>query len=171
VRRLIVLAGSIALLAALALPASSVAGKPIVNEHDNFTSDPYPDNQCGIDGTSIDTVHDQYRQDASGASIENINISTFFTAASSGKSMTIQETEVSKSSAPTDNGDGTFTFIVKDAGLGPKFTFADGTHLLDRGTIGFAITVDSTGEFVSFEVLYQHGQRPAGCDTIIGELT
>jgi hypothetical protein len=169
--RMITITAAAALLVALALPASGAARQPVVNQHDNFTSDPYPDDWCGIDGTSIDTVHDQYRQDASGASIENVNVSTVFTATASGKSMTIQTSQTSRGSAPTANGDGTFTFIVQNAGIGPKFTFADGTHLLDRGTIGFAITVDANGEFVSFEVLYQHGQRPPGCDTIISELS
>jgi len=171
VRRLIVLAGTIALLGALVFPAAGIAGKPVVNEHDNFTSDPYPDGWCGIDGTSIDVVHDQYRQDASGASIENVNITTYFTATSTGKSMTIQSSGVHQQNTPIDNGDGTFTFILANSGIGPKFTFADGTHLLDRGTVGFALTVDSNDEFVSFDVLYQHGQRPPGCDTIIAELS
>jgi hypothetical protein len=170
-RKLIVLAGTIALLGALAFPAAGIAGKPIISEHDNFTSDPYPDGWCGIAGTSVDVVHDQYREDASGASIENVNITTYFTAASSGKSMTIQSSGVHQQNTPTDNGDGTFTFILANSGIGPKFTFADGTRLLDRGTIGFALTVDSNDEFVSFDVLYQHGQRPPGCDTIIAELS
>lgn len=169
--RLITLTALLAVVVALAAPAASVAGQPVLHEHYNFTSDPYPDNWCGVDGTSVDTVHDQFKLDASGASIENANVSTVFTATASGKSMTIQTSQVSKGSALTDNGDGTFTFLVKNAGLGPKFTFADGSHLIDVGTIGFAITVDGNGEFVSFEVLYQHGQRPAGCATIVTELS
>jgi hypothetical protein len=171
VRRLITLAASIGMLVALALPGFSAARAPVVNEHDNFTSDPYPDGWCGIQGTSIDTVHDQYRQDASGAVIETMNISTVFTSTASKRSMTIQTTGAAKQSAPVDNGDGTFTILSSHSGLGPKFTFADGTHFLDRGTVGFATVVDANGEFISFDVLYEHGQHPPGCSTIIAELT
>jgi hypothetical protein len=171
VRKLIVLAGTVAMLAALAVPATGIAGKAVFTEHDNFTSDPYPDGWCGIAGTAVDVVHDQYREDASGASSENVNIMTTFTATSSGRSMTIQTSGVRKQSAPVDNGDGTFTFAFSNSGLSPKFTFDDGTHLLDRGTIGFALTVDANDEFVSFDILYQHGQRPPGCDTIVAELS
>jgi hypothetical protein len=170
-KRIIVLVAAIVVLGALAVPATGIADRPVVNEHDNFTSDPYPDDQCGIAGTSVDMVHDQFKQDASGASIENINIKTLFVATASGKSMTIQTSEVSKTGAPVDNGDGTFTTIVRNAGLSPKFTFQDGTHVIDVGAVGFEIVRDANGEFLSFELLYQHGQRPAGCDTITAELS
>lgn len=169
--RLMILAASIGLLVALALPASGAAGQPVVNEHDNFTSDPYPDGWCGIAGTAIDVVHDQFRQDASGAVIETVNVSTVFTSAATNRSMTIDRTGVRKSTAPLDNGDGTFSIISSNSGLAPKFTFADGTHLLDRGAVGFAIVIDADGEFVSFDVLYERGQRPQGCATIVAELT
>lgn len=171
-RRLITLAGCCALLVALAVPASSVAGQPVVNDHANFTSDPYPDNWCGIDGTSVDTVHDQFKQDATGATIENFNVKTLFTASASGKSMTIQSSGSGKTSAPIDNGDGTYTLITRNAGLTPKFSFPNGPPIvIDVGLVGFAVTFDSNDNFIGFEVLYQHGQRPPGCDAIIAALS
>jgi hypothetical protein len=50
--RMMALAGLAIALLALVLPASSVAAKPVIQEHSNF-SDTFPSNFCGIEGTSV----------------------------------------------------------------------------------------------------------------------
>ena len=89
-----------------AVPAVAIAGPPVVNIHVAFTSDPYDDGWCGIDGTSVDEVSAHFVERESGASIENLNLVITFTAAASGKSMEIHIARVSKTAAPVDNGDG-----------------------------------------------------------------
>jgi len=168
--KLIALSALCALLAALALPAGSLAGAPVVHDHANFTSASHADNWCGIDGTSVDRVVEQYAQDASGAFVDTISVKTLFTA-TSGKSMLIQTAGLGKGSAPIVNGDGTFTSFFTGAGLGPKFSLPNGAPLvIDVGLVGFAVTLDANGNFVSFEVLFVKGPHPAGCDTIVAAL-
>jgi hypothetical protein len=156
-----------------AVPALGLAATPIIHEHFNFTSDPYDDNLCGIDGTSVDRVVVQYSEDASGASIENVNVKTLFAATASGKSLEIQSAGARRASAPIDNGDGTYSIILQNTGPSPKFKLPNGPPLvMDVGLVEFRITFDSaTDEFVSFEVLRVKGQRPPGCDQIVAALT
>jgi hypothetical protein len=164
---------SVTIALAAAVPALGVAAKPVVTDHLNFTSDPYDDSWCGIAGTSVDRVVVQYKEDATGASMENDSITTLFTATVSGKSMEIRQTGVRKRSAPIDNGDGTFTVVVDNRGLSPAFKLPNGPPIvLDVGLVEFRVTFDSaTGDFLSFEVVRERGQRPPGCDAIIAALT
>src|ERR1043166_453415 len=104
-RRLVLLTASVALLATLSL--ASVAGAARIG-HDHFTSDPYSDNWCGVEGTSVDYVVANSTLDGSRASI---NVKTIFTATSSEKSMEIPQPGVRKSSPPIDNGDGTYSVV------------------------------------------------------------
>jgi hypothetical protein len=166
-RRLIVLAGSIALVAALALPAANVGAATI--GHDHFTSDPYADNWCGIDGTSVDTVVANYTPDGSRASI---NVKTIFTATASGKSMEIRQTGLRRESAPVDNGDGTYSVTFTNAGQSPGFKLPSGVVIVDAGLLIGVATFDSaTDEFLSFEILKQSAPRPDACDAIIAALS
>ncbi len=163
----------IAVAFAALVPALGFAGPPVVQEHFNFTSDSYDDGWCGIAGVSVDRVVVQYSEDASGASIERINVKTLFTAMASGKSMQIHQAGARKASAPIDNRDGTYSIILQNTGPSPKFKLPNGPVLvMDVGLIEFRITFDSaTGEFLSFEVLREKGQRPPGCDTIVAALS
>jgi hypothetical protein len=168
---LLALAGAAALTATA--PALGLAAAPVINEHFNFTSDPYVQNWCGIEGTSVDRVVGHFKLDASGASIENIQSKSLFTATASGKSMEIHITGLVKVSAPIDNGDGTFTVIVRNMGSRPQFKLPNGPLLVRSGGQGiFGLTFDSsTGEFISFEVIDVKGPHPAGCDIIVAALT
>jgi hypothetical protein len=154
------------------VPALGLAGPPAFNGHFSFTSAPYADGWCGIDGTSVDTVRAHFLEDASGASIENLNLVTTFTSTASGKSMEIHIARVSKSDAFVDNGDGTETLFVTNNGL-QSWKIPNGPMLVRSvGSITFAITFDAaTGEFLSFEVVEEHGQFPPGCEFIIEALT
>ena len=158
----------------LALLASNAgAARPVVNDHEHFTSDPYADRWCGINGTSIDTVIVHYLEAASGASIETVNVTTLFTATASGKTMEVRSTGARKSGAPIDNGDGSVSFVGTNTGLSPMFKLPNGPPIvIDVGLVEFLITVDAaTGDFISFEVLKETGQRPPGCDAIVAALT
>jgi hypothetical protein len=170
-QRLLALSGAVFL--ALALPAIGVAAAPVIHEHFNFTSDPYDYNWCGIDGTSVDSGVVDFKLDAGGASIENQQVTTFFTATASGKSMEIHTTGVVKVSASIDNGDGTFTVVVTNMGTRPQFKLPNGPVLVrSAGLAMFGVTFDSvTGRFVSFEVLDLKGPHPPGCDIIVAALT
>ena len=163
----------IAVAFAALVPALGFAGPPVVQEHVNFTSDLYDDGWCGIAGVSVDRVVVQYSEDVSGAAIERINVKTLFTATASGKSMEIHQAGARKASAPIDNGDGTYSIILRNTGPSPKFKLPNGPVLvMDVGLVEFRITFDSaTDEFLSFEVLRAKGQRPPGCDTIEAALS
>ena len=167
----VALAGTIVLVTAV--PALGLAAAPVVNVHVSFTSDPYDDNWCGIDGTSVDRVVAHYKEDASGASILNLNITALFTATGSGKSMEIRQTGVRKAGAPIDNGDGTYSIIATNSGQSPTFKLPNGPVIvLSVGLVEFLVTFDiATGEFVSFEVLREKGQHPPGCALIVAALT
>jgi hypothetical protein len=78
------LAGAAAVAALV--PTVGLADKPVVSAHFNFTSDPSPDNLCGVDVTAVDRVVESFKQDESGAFIDNLNLTTTFTAAN-GKSV------------------------------------------------------------------------------------
>ena len=160
-----------ALLVALAA-TSAAAAPPVVNGHDHFVSDPYADNWCGIEGTSVDTVVAHFMERANGASLESINITTLFTATESGKSMEVRQTGTRRAGAPIDNGDGTYSILVTNSGQSPRIKIPQGPPIvLDVGLVQFLITFDSaTGDFVAFDVLKEAGPRLPGCAAIIAYL-
>ena len=170
-RQLAIFAGMLALVAAV--PALGLAAAPIVNEHANFTSDPYDDNWCGIEGIGVDRVVVHYKEDASGASLETVNVTELFTATESGKSMEIRSTGARKSTAPIDNGDGTYSIIATNTGQSPGFKLPKGPPIvIDVGLVEFRLTFDSTtGRFVAFDVLRERGPHPPGCDLIVAALS
>src|SRR5262245_36917484 len=110
-RRLVVVAAGAAAISAL-VPALGFAAKPVVHEHVNFTSDPYEDNLCGLEVTAVDDVVENFRQDESGAILDNVNLTTTYTAAN-GKSVQFHQANTGKVDPPIDNGDGTLTVIAK----------------------------------------------------------
>lgn len=167
-----VIAFAAAAAVATVVPVFALAAAPVIHENAHFTSEPYADVWCGIAGTSVDTVVAQYLERDSGASIETVNITTRFTATASGKSMLIRQTGARRTDAPVDNGDGTFTVVFTSSGQSPSFKLPNGPPIaLDVGLLEAAVTFDAEGEFLSFEVIRERGQRPAACDLIIAALS
>lgn len=151
-------------LVALVLAAPAAAAAPV--GHDHFTSDPYPDEWCGLPGTSVDRV---VANSTDGR--ESINVRTTFTAAN-GKELEIRQTGVRKGGPPIDNGDGTYSEIHTNAGQSPGFKIPNGPVIgNDVGLVTFRVTFDSaTGDFVGFEVLKVAGQREPLGDQICAAL-
>jgi hypothetical protein len=170
--RRIAIAFAAAAAVATVVPVFALAAAPVIHEHAHFTSEPYGDVWCGIAGTSVDTVVAQYLERDSGASILTVDITTLFTATASGKSMLIRQTGARRTDAPVDNGDGTFTVVFTNTGQSPSFKLPQGPPIaLDVGLVEGAATFDAEGEFLSFEVIRERGQRPGACDLIIAALS
>jgi hypothetical protein len=151
VRHWLIRLGGVAIVAlALAAPAAAVG-------HDHFTSDPYPDEWCGIVGTSVDRVVSNYTDGR-----ESLDVRTTFSDANGTPLLEIRSTGVRKDGPPIDNGDGTYSEIFTNAGLSPSFKIPNGPTIgSDVGLIQFLITFDSdTGNFVG-DVLKVAGQREA----------
>jgi hypothetical protein len=162
----------VAFVLAAVVTGAGAAAAPVSNEHFKLTSAPYADGWCGVAGTSIDTVVAHLIVGADGAVLENLNLTTVFTATASGKSMEVHIARVGRASAAVDNGDGTETIFLTNNGL-QNFKLPNGPLIVrNAGSITFAITLDTaTGDFVSFEVVEEHGQFPPGCAFIIEALT
>jgi len=176
--KLFVLAAVIASVVVAVAVNAAGAAKPAVNGHDHFVSDPYPDEWCGVEGTSVDTVVAHFMERPDGTSLEAINVTTVFTATDSGKSIIIRETGSRVGSARIDNGDGTYSVISSSRGQSPKFKIVQGPVLgVDVGYVAFRLTFDAaTDEWLGFvdgfEVLKEAGQRPVvECDAIVAALT
>jgi hypothetical protein len=165
----------IAAAAVVALvPSLGVAGQP-VNQQTLFsgTSDPYDHNLCGIDFTGVDRFVENYKQDASGAAIDNVNVATTYTAAN-GKSIEFHGAGMAKFTAPVDNGDRTVTFTLRIEGNAPQIKIPNGPVIgHTTGTATLLVTADAaTGDFISFQFLRDTGQSGEGaCDAIVAHLT
>lgn len=124
---------AIALLAgglAAASAAYGFSGPPVVNEHYGFTSDPYAVTWCGqVDGTAVDTVVEHFMQGADGSTVDNVNVTSVFTATATGKSIISSGSNTARSTGPIDNGDGTISFVTDVTGLVLKFQIPNGPVL------------------------------------------
>jgi hypothetical protein len=137
--------------------------------HDHFVSDPYADNWCGIDGTSIDNVVANYTLDGSRTSLR---VMTTFTATASGKSMEILQSGLRTSGSPVDNGDGTYSVTFTESGPSPLILLPTGQALAATGFLEAVGTFDSaTGDFLDFEIVKLAGPRQPACDQIIAALS
>jgi hypothetical protein len=170
------IAGLCGLVAALALPASSVAATPPTVIHWHFTTPPFPDDfeGCGIDGTTVITASGVFQIDASGATLGFGEVSGTFTSSASGKSVLFQTAELEKLGAPIDNGDGTFSFVLHGTGLTQKLSVPNGPPLaLFAGERDLLVTLDAqTFQTVSVQVLHTGGTHGvADCDVIVSALT
>jgi hypothetical protein len=155
--------------AVLLLVGASAATAATSIGHDHFTSDPYPDNWCGIDGTSVDQVVANYTLDGSRTSM---HVVTTFTATASGKSMEILNSGLREESSPVDNGNGTYSVTFINAGTSPMIKLPSGKPIVDTGFLEAVATFDSaTGDFLSFEIVKQAGSRPPGCAEIIAAMS
>jgi hypothetical protein len=175
------LVGLLALV--VALPATGVAAGPTVNEHSRFT-DTFPDEICGIAGTSTIEVVDNFRLYDDGTFLDTARFRQVFTADDSGKQVQISSAgQVSGPFDPIDNGDGTITFINTFKGLPEKLSIPGGPTLLrDAGnvTIGQTFFVELNGDltFVSRTVFSEKGPHPdldsgfeAFCNVLVPALT
>jgi hypothetical protein len=174
-KRLLVALAGIAAIAAC-VPAFGLAAEPVVSGHFNFTSDPYADNLCGVDVTAVDRVVETYKQDASGASIDNANVTTTFTAAT-GRSVEFHHAGVAKQSASVDNCDGTVSFVFVISGNAPQIKIPNGPVIgHSTGTATLLVTADAANpdHFISFEFVRDTGlpkDGGGGCATIVAYLT
>ena len=127
----------------------------------------------GIDGVSVDRVVATFSADASGATLERLNVRTLFTSNATGKSFEIHSAGARRAAAPIDNGDGTHSIVTQNSGPSPIFKLPNGPMVWhDVGLIEFRLTFDqATGDFVSFEVMRVSGPREPGCDAIVAALT
>ena len=153
---------------AAAVPASGLAGQPVIFDHESFVDGPNPDNWCGaVVGTSTFYGTFTFRQDASGAFHGTESSKGLFTASGTGKSLELFEAGVDMGTG-VDNGDGTTTFTEKSAGLvirfkipnGPVLKDADGQPILGAGEASSVVTIDNaTGDVISFQETV-HGPHP-----------
>jgi hypothetical protein len=175
------LTGMLALV--VALPSIGSAAQPIVNEHSRFT-DTFPDEICGIPGTSTIDVVDNFKLYADGTFLDTSRFQGVFTSDATGKQIQIFSAgQVAGLDEPIDNGDGTITFINTFKGLPEKLSIPNGPTLLrDAGTVTFTTTffVEANGDltFVSQTISGEHGPHPdldsdfeAFCDVLVPALT
>jgi hypothetical protein len=168
---------------AVALAGTAAAAKPTVNEHSRFT-DTFPDEICGIAGTSTIEVVDNFKLYDDGTFLDTARVSQVFSADDSGKQVQIFSAgQVSGPFDPIDNGDGTITFINTFKGLPEKLSIPGGPTLLrDAGnvTIGQTFFVEPNGDltFVSRTVFSEKGPHPdldsgfeAFCNVLVPALT
>lgn len=156
-----------AVVAAAALPAVALAGKPVVFDHESFVDGPNPGIWCGaLDGTWSASGTFTYREDASGAFHATQTEKSVFTASATGKSLEVSAAGVDMGTG-VDNGNGTVTFTEHTAGLavtyripgGPILKDASGKPLLGAGVIDSVATFDATGNLISLQETW-HGPHP-----------
>jgi hypothetical protein len=164
----------------LALMASSAASAPLVDRfHDSF-SDTFPDNVCGIDGTSTLKVVANAQEFADGTFKFQLNRKNVFTSAATGKSVLLFFAAQQVNAGPIDNGDGTVTFVTTFKRLPEMIKLPNGSVLShDVGFIGFNDTFDATtGDFLGETVSPENGPHPDAdsgftlfCDVIVPALS
>ena len=179
VRKLaLVLAGALALT--IGASGSAFAAAPIANEHTSST-ETFPDELCGIQGTSTVSVVDNFKLYADGTFLDTFRVRQVFTA-ENGKSVVIFTAgQRSGPAEPIQNADGTVTFINTFKGLPEKLSIAGGPTLSrDAGVATIAVTghllPNGDFEFVSATVSGEHGPHPdlgggLFCDVITPALT
>jgi hypothetical protein len=154
-----------ALVLALASPMIGVAAAPIVNDHSRFT-DTFPDNICGIPGSSTINVVDNFKLYADGTFHDTATFKLVFTADRTGKQIQIMSAgQVSGPVDPIDNGDGTITFVATFKGLPEKLSIPNGPTLLrDAGNakLGqrFRVNPDDSLTFIEVVIFSEKGPHP-----------
>jgi len=178
-RRLSVL-GALFAAISLALMASSASSAPIVEQFHGTFSDAFPDNICGIEGTTVVSGMDNIQVFADGTFKDQFRQDYVFTSTASGKSVDIFVAQQFIGTGPIDNGDGTVTFTATFKGLPEKLKLANGRVLLrDAGFVSFNDTFDATtGDFLGETISPENGPHPdldSGftlfCDVIVPALT
>ncbi len=169
----LILAGLCGLVLALALPVGGVAATPPQVFQFHVTTPPFPDNFCGIDGTSVVTFTGILKIDASGAATDHTIVRGTFTSSASGKSIVYQNAETEKTTATIDNGDGTVSFVLHGAGLINKVSVLNGPPLgIFAGERDILFTYDPATDDVTLTWLHTGGSSGVvGCDVIVPALT
>lgn len=127
-----IFAGLVVLTGALVATTTALAftGPPAVNQQFRPPPDGHPQTWCGqVEGTAVDTVVEHYMQDADGNIVDNVRITSLFTATATGKSIVSSASSTTRSTGPIDNGDGTISFITQFTGLVLKFQIPGGPIL------------------------------------------
>jgi hypothetical protein len=165
IRRLVVLAPAVA--AMLAAVAVAAGAPPDFNQHTGPDLETFPDQLCGIDGTTTNRFVGNFTLYADGTFLSTSNFRQTFTSASNGKQVVSSGVEQVKGPFdPTDNGDGTITQTFTFKGQPVRVSVANGPTLLrDAGFATVAITFvlnpdGSRGDFLSQTVVAEHGPHP-----------
>src|SRR5512132_188355 len=127
-RKLFALSGLLATFL-LALMASGTAAAPLVEQFHGTFSETFPDNLCGIDGTSVVSGMDNIQVFADGTFKDEFRLNQTFTSAATGKSVLLFAANQFVGTGPIDNGDGTVTFVSTFKGLPEKIKLPNGRVL------------------------------------------
>lgn len=170
--------------AVLALSNGATAGGTKPQVIHLASSDTFPDVLCGIPGTSSTRFLGNFKIFADGTFLQTSNFKQVFTAAGTGKQVTISGVEqVGGPFEPVDNGDGTITQTFTFKGLPEKLSIPNGPTLTrDAGSVTVGITFellpDGTLTFLSQDPIDEHGPHPeleSGgtlfCDVITPQVT
>ena len=178
-RRLCALSALIGALL-LASMASTAGAAPLVDRFHGTFSDTFPDNICGIDGTSVVSGMDNIQVFADGTFKDEFRLNQVFTSAATGKSVLLFAANQFVGAGPIDNGDGTVTFTSTFKGLPEKLKLPNGPVLSrDAGFVTFNDTFDATtGDFLGETISPENGPHPdldSGftlfCDVIVPALS
>jgi hypothetical protein len=148
------------------LAGASVAG-PTQVEH--FTDGPFPDEVCGVSGTTTIQGTSVFREGANGGFFAGGTFRAVFTA-DNGKSITVFAAGPAKQTSPPiiDEEAGTITFVTTVVGLPEKLSITGGPTLSrDAGTVTFIDVFEYTGDpenpvgdFISSDLVGLHGPHP-----------
>jgi len=165
------------------MPGSGMAAGPVDRSHENFT-DTFPDELCGIAGTSVVKGVDNFMLFGDNTYSDNFTVNQTFTATASGKSVVIHVGQrVTGLDDPIVNADGTLTFIDTFKGLPEQLRIKNGPLLSrDAGVVTLTRTgnFDPTGQFItdSLVVSGEKGPHPdldsdfaLFCDVLVPALT
>jgi hypothetical protein len=164
----------------LALTAQGVGAAPLVDRGHDSGTDTFPDNICGIDGTSTASFVDNFQTFADNTFKDQFEAHQTFTSALTGKSVDLHVADqASGPNDPVDNGDGTFTFTVVFKGLPEHIKLANGGMLTrDAGNVTLFQTFDANGNFLFQTFGNEKGPHPdleSGfaifCDVIVPALS
>jgi hypothetical protein len=172
----------ITLLGALLLTsmATTAGAAPLIDRFHGTFSETFPDNICGIDGTSVVNGMDNIQVFADGTFKDQFRQNLVFTSAATGKSVLIFVAQQFTAAGPIDNGDGTVTFTFTFKGLPEKLKLPNGTVLSrDAGFVTFNDTFDATsGDFLGETISPENGPHPdldssfaVFCDVIVPALS
>ena len=176
-RRSFALSGLVATFL-LASMASSASAAPLVDRFHGTFSDTFPDNICGIDGTSV--VSGMDIQVFARTFKDEFRLNQVFTSAATGKSVLLFAANQFVGTGPIDNGDGTVTFTSTFKGLPEKIKLPNGSVLSrDAGFVTFNDTFDATtGHFLGEKISPENGPHPdldSGfarfCDVVVPALS
>ena len=165
----------------LASAASTAGAAPLIDRFHGTLSDMFPDNICGIDGTSVFSAVDNFQVFADETFTSELRASKLFTSAATGKSVLIfSAAKFTAPGQPIDNGDGTITFTETVRGLMEQLKLPNGTVLSrDAGLLTFNDTFNATtGESLGETISPENGPHPdldSGgalfCDLIVPALS